>query len=396
MRLEISKKELNERRRRVKERLAERGLEALCLFTPGQIFYLTGFSFIPTERPIAFLLPLEGESYLLLPRLEKEHALLCAHVDHIEAYPEYPGERHPLEYLKEIIEELKLADKRIGVDSDGYPGGYGYEGPKLTELLPQTEIQVVKKIIEEMMRIKSKEEIELIKESVKWGNLAHTLLQKYTRAGLTETEISLKASQEATLMMIHTFGERYRALSWTFTGARAGFRGQIGKYSALPHAMTRNVKIQEGDVVVTGASAEVGGYISELERTMIIGHPSKEQEKYFNLMLNAQEVAFNTLKPGIKCSEVDRKVREFFERNGLMDYWRHHTGHSLGIGIHEAPFLDIGDETIVEPGMVFSIEPGIYIPDFAGFRHSDTVLVTEEGIEILTYYPRDLKSLIIL
>ena len=79
-----------------------------------------------------------------------------------------------------------------------------------------------------------------------------------------------------------------------------------------------------------------------------------------------------------------------------MEYWRHHTGHGLGIGIHEAPFLDIGDETVLEAGMVLSVEPGIFIPGFAGFRHSDTVLVTEQGMEILTYYPRDLESLVIL
>jgi len=76
-----------------------------------------------------------------------------------------------------------------------------------------------------------------------------------------------------------------------------------------------------------------------------------------------------------------------------MPYWRHHTGHSLGYGMHEAPFLDVGDQTAIEPGMVFSIEPGIYIPGLGGFRHSDTVLVTHDGIEILTSYPRDLDAL---
>jgi Xaa-Pro aminopeptidase len=92
---------------------------------------------------------------------------------------------------------------------------------------------------------------------------------------------------------------------------------------------------------------------------------------------------------------VDRKVRDFFVQEGIGEYWRHHTGHALGIRMHEAPFLDIGDDTVIEPGMVFSVEPGIYIPGFAGFRHSDTVVVTETGAERLTLYPRDLASLII-
>ena len=395
MRLEVSKEELNRRKERLKEELEGRGLEAFCLFTPTYIFYLTGFAFIPTERLIAFILTKDGETYLLVPKLEEEHALIYAYVDHIEIYPEYPGQKHPLEYLKEIIERLKLADKKIGVDSDGYGGGYGYAGPKLSELLSRAEVRLVKEVIEKMMMIKSTEEIELIKESVKWANLAHTLLKENIKPGVTETEISLRASSEATMAMVRTFGERYRALSWTFMGAHAGFRGQIGKYSAIPHAMTKCLEIQEGDVVITGASAIVGGYTSELERTMIVGRPTKEQEKYFNLMVSAQDVALNTIRPGIKCSDVDKAVREFFEKNGLMGYWRHHTGHALGIRVHEAPFFDIGDDTVIEPGMVFSVEPGIYIPDFAGFRHSDTVLITEDGLEILTYYPRDIKSLTI-
>lgn len=393
MKLEISEEEFKRRKEKVQEELTRKELEALCLFTPGQIFYLTGFVFIPTERPIGLILAKDGKTCLLVPRLEKEHALMYAHVDYVETYPEYPGEKHPLEYFRGIIEELGLANKTIGVDNDGYVGGYGYAGPRLSDLLPKAKIKPAKTLIEEMMKIKSSEEIELIKESVKWANLANALLQKYIEPGAAEIEISLRASYEATVAMLRIFGERYRPLSSTFIGARAGFRGQIGKYSALPHALAANVKIQAGDVVISEASAVVGGYISELERTMIVGHPTKEQKRYFNLMLKAQEVAFTTLRPGVKCSDVDKAVKEFFEKNGLMNYWRHHTGHAIGISIHEAPFLDIGDDTIINPGMVFTVEPGIYVPEFAGFRHSDTVLVTEDGIEILTDYPRDIASL---
>jgi Xaa-Pro aminopeptidase len=112
-------------------------------------------------------------------------------------------------------------------------------------------------------------------------------------------------------------------------------------------------------------------------------------------MLAAQELACAEIRPGRRCCDVDRVVREFFAKEGIEEYWRHHTGHALGIRMHEAPFLDIGDKTVIELGMVFSVEPGIYIPDFAGFRHSDTVVVTEDGVEKLTGYPRDLESLII-
>ncbi|HHK67046.1 MAG TPA: aminopeptidase P family protein, partial [Candidatus Acetothermia bacterium] len=187
----------------------------------------------------------------------------------------------------------------------------------------------------------------------------------------------------------------YRPVRGGAFPARAGFRGQIGARSAVPHAMTANAVLKEGDVLVTGAAAEVGGYLSELERTMILGGPTDEQARLFDLMVGAQDLAFSEIRPGRRCSDVDRAVRRYYEENGIVEYWRHHTGHSIGYGMHEAPFLDVGDETVIEPGMVLTVEPGVYVPGFAGFRHSDTILVTDDGIELLTDYPRDLEGLII-
>ena len=137
------------------------------------------------------------------------------------------------------------------------------------------------------------------------------------------------------------------------------------------------------------------GYNSELERTMIIGKPSDAQSKFFNHMLNLQQTAFDNIRPGRKCSEVDRAVCGYFEEHHLWDYWRHHSGHAIGLRYHEGPYLDSGDDTLLEPGMIFTVEPGLYVPELGGFRHSDTVVVTDEGIEALTYYPRELEALII-
>jgi Xaa-Pro aminopeptidase len=246
-----------------------------------------------------------------------------------------------------------------------------------------------------MIMVKSAEEIELIRESCRWGNLAHRLLQEYTRPGVNESEVSQRASHEATMTMVRTLGPDYRPLSWTNPGAHAGYRGQIGANSAIPHAMTMNAVFQPGDALVTGASSTVGGYLSELERSMIIAPVSAKQRRYFDLMVGAQDAAFAAIKPGRPCSDVDRAVRGFMKKHNLMSTWRHHVGHALGLGGHEAPFFDIGDDTIMKPGMVFSVEPGIYLNGFAGFRHSDTIAVTETGMEMLTYYPRDLASLTI-
>jgi Xaa-Pro aminopeptidase len=106
-------------------------------------------------------------------------------------------------------------------------------------------------------------------------------------------------------------------------------------------------------------------------------------------------MAFAAMRPGGRCSDVDRAVRGYFEEHDLMQFWKHHTGHAIGLRYHEGPFLDVGDDTVLAPGMVFTVEPGLYAAELGGFRHSDTVAITEDGIEMMTYYPRDLESLTI-
>jgi len=106
-----------------------------------------------------------------------------------------------------------------------------------------------------------------------------------------------------------------------------------------------------------------------------------------------QQVAFDAVRPGATCADVDGAVMRYFEQHDLVRYWRQHTGHAIGLRNHEAPFLDVGDHTTLEPGMVFTIEPGLYDPAIGGFRHSDTVVVTEDGVDILTDYPSDIESL---
>lgn len=375
------------------ERVRAEGLSGLVLFDPYYVLYFSGFAFAPTERPIAFVLSAEGERGLVVPRLEVEHAQAKATLDRVAHYLEYPGEPRAETVIASTLDEMGVKGK-IGADQDGYPWILGYRGPTLGELSGATVVRIVEQI-EEQMAIKSDAEIALIRESVRWGNLAHTLLQRYTRPGVTETEVSSRASDEATFAMLDAIGPIYRAQSFFWSGAHAGYRGQIGRNAAIPHALAGNIAFQDGDILVTGASAPVWGYLSELERTMVIGRPSADQERMFGHMKALQEVAFEAIKPGARCSDVDMAVRAYFAQHDLFAYWRHHTGHAIGLRYHEGPFLDSGDHTEIRPGMVFTVEPGLYAPDLGGFRHSDTVLVTDEGIEILTYYPRDLASLTI-
>jgi Xaa-Pro dipeptidase len=176
-------------------------------------------------------------------------------------------------------------------------------------------------------------------------------------------------------------------------GVKAGYRGQIGLRSSWAHAIAHNIRFQPGDLLVSETGAPVGGYNAELERAMVIGPPSDDVRRLFDHMLGARPAAFDALRPGVTCADVDGAVMGYFEQHDLLPYWRQHTGHAVGLRNHEAPFLDVGDETRIEQGMVFTIEPGVYDSRIGGLRHSDTVAVTAEGFDLLTEYPADLESL---
>lgn len=373
------------------EAMQHHQLKGVVLFDADYIKYYTGFAFIPTERPMAFVMNERGERGLFVPRLEAEHAQANALIERVDHYPEYPGHPHPLNVLAKALSEMGIAEE-IGADEDGYPWIFGYRGPSLSAVTG-ARVQSLRVQIEDQMMIKSAAEIELLRESCRWANLAHTLLQRYTRPGATETEVERRASSEATYAMLDAIGPIYRGQSSYYPGAIAGYRGQIGRNAAIPHALANNIVFQEGDLLVTGASAPVWGYVSELERTMFLGIPSDQVRRFFDHMIALQDLAIAALQPGRTCAEVDTAVRAYFQQHDLTPYWKHHTGHAIGLRYHEAPFLDTGDETVIKPGMVFTIEPGIYVPGLGGFRHSDTVLVTENGAEMLTFYPRDLASL---
>jgi len=391
--IKITQSEYKTRAGKLLDYIQSNKLSGVVLFDNHYVLYYTGFAFIPTERPVAYVINSRGESVLFVPRLEKEHASANACVDRVDHYIEYPFDPHPMEILKGTLESLDIRGN-CGVDTDGYPWILGYRGPCLSELIGGATHRVAG-FIEDQMMIKSVAELALIRESVKWGHLAHTLLQRYTRVGATETEVSQRASREANQAMLDAIGPLYKAQSPFSNGVEAGYRGQIGRNAAIPHSLANNIMFQVGDILVSGAGAPMWGYHSELERTLIIGPATDRQKRLFDHMLALQDAALAALGPGVSCAEVDRVVRSYYEKNDLMPYWKHHSGHAIGLRYHEGPFLDIGDDTIIQPGMVFTVEPGLYAPELGGFRHSDTVIVSESGIDILTYYPRDLISLTI-
>ncbi|HJX47115.1 MAG TPA: Xaa-Pro peptidase family protein [Gaiellaceae bacterium] len=387
--MRITPEEFASRRAALAERLA--GYDGAVLFDPHHVMYYTGFAFIPTERPIAFVLTSDGRGGMLVPRLEVEHAAANAAVDEIAHYDEFPGERHPMTLLKELLDSLGVRG-RLAADNPGYPWMFGYRGPSLAELYGE-EVGEIAGVVEDQMQIKSPAEIALLRESSRWAGVAHRLLQEYTRPGITETEVERRASSEATDAMLAELGSGYRGQSQWYHGVWAGYRGQIGRNAAIPHTFAGNIVFEPGDVLVTEATAPLWGYHSELERTMVIGPPSDEQQRLFEHMVVLQDLAVAALRPGRTCAEVDAEVRAYYDEHDLWGNWRHHTGHCIGLRYHEGPFLDHGDPTVIEPGMVFTVEPGLYDAALGGFRHSDTIAVAADGVDWLTDYPRDLESL---
>jgi len=187
----IPEQEMQARLERLSEHLSQVGATGCVLFDRDYILYYTGFSFIPTERPMAFLLSAEGESALFVPRLEVEHAKANARIDQVFHYVEYPDDPHPMTVLKKAYQEMGFG-ATIAADDDGYPWILGYQGPSLSETTAATVIPL-RAFIEAQMMIKSPNELALIRESIRWANLAHTLLQRYTRVGESETEVSERA-----------------------------------------------------------------------------------------------------------------------------------------------------------------------------------------------------------
>jgi len=388
---EITAAEFGERRERLLAHLRREGLSGYVLFGADYIQYFTGFWFLSNERPVVYAESVRGESAIFVPEFEVERTRAEADFVRIESYPEYPGLEHPMSIFARVVAELGIA-RAIGADNDGYPGILGYKGPPLSEVTGAS-VAPLADVIERMMARKSAAELELIRESGRWCAHAHRLLQEYSGPGATEAEASLRASHETTLAMLATLGPRYGGGLSSSSGAAAGYRGQIGRRSSWAHAVAHNIEFQPGDVLVSETSAPIWGYNAELERAMIIGPPTDEMRRLFDHTVAAQRVAFDAIRPGATCADVDGAVMRYLEDNELLAYWRQHTGHGIGLRNHEAPFLDVGDHTPLEPGMVFTVEPGLYDGSIGGFRHSDTVAVIEDGVEILTSYPSDIESL---
>ncbi|CAA9581444.1 MAG: hypothetical protein AVDCRST_MAG59-4821 [uncultured Thermomicrobiales bacterium] len=389
---------------RVRQELEARRLDALVLFHPIRIAYLSGFFHVSTDRPMALVVPREGgaESLgILVPHLEQEHVAAAHGVGRVWVYPEYPtgGTKHPMAHLADLLAEMGLdrAGQAVGYDSDGYGDVQGYDGPGLSEVVAAgVQTARARDLVDRLRAVKSPAELAFITESAVWANLAHRLMHEKLALGRNEIELALEASTEASRAMVAALGPGYQPLTTAWGAPPALVMFHAGANTAFPHGLGGGAGLRRGDVLVTGAVADVGGYFSELERTMLLGEPTAAFERGFGQMLRLQQAAFDALRPGRTLAEAEEDVAAAFAELGVAHLQRHHTGHGIGLEGHEWPFIDKGStEVEIVENMVLTVEPGLYVPGLAGFRHSDTVVVRATGVERLTPYPRDLASLVV-
>ena len=372
----------------VRDRLAETDADAATWVGATSIEYLTGFHHIQTERPVVLAVT-DDRVEITVPRLEVERVSPNPRIDAVHDYFDYPG-GEPVSVAVEMLDGLGVG--AIAADADGPPGVMGYEGPAFSEYLDVD----TQSWVDRMRWAKSDAEVDLIRESAKWANLGHRYLADFSEPGAHPATVSQRASTEASRAMLDALGDNYSVRVRGDGPVHAGYIS--GEETALPHGHTPNERLSEGDVLVTGATANVDGYRSELERTMFVGDYSDEQEHYFELMLEAQTLAIDALGPGVPVAEVDRVVWDYLEEQGVTDLAQHHVGHNIGLGAHEPPYIDRGwderydgDDAVMRPGHVYTIEPGLYTDEY-GYRHSDTVAITESGTERLTNFSRDIDS----
>lgn len=384
----------------VRDQIAERDVDALCLFSATDIEWVSGFHHLQTERPVCLAVTPEAVS-ITVPRLELDRVDVNDQpvVDSVYHYYDYPGGtregstyyRHssatPEETIREMLSELGVTE--VVADMNGAPGYWGYEGPPLDEF---ADVAVAETVdwIPDLRKAKSDVEVELMEESAKWGNLAHRKLTEYVEPGRHELWAAKRASLDASMAMLDALGDRYDSHLRGGFPASCGFLS--GPNTALPHGLTENRRLERGDVIITGASANVGGYRTELERTMFVGEVPDHHREYFEHMTELQRLAIDAMGPGVEAAAVDQAVHDYCEEQGLLDYAQHHTGHNIGLGVHEREFLDRGSDEVLRPGQLYTVEPALFVPEVAGYRHSDTILVTEDGTRSLTYYPKDLDS----
>ncbi|WP_419954039.1 M24 family metallopeptidase [Neobacillus niacini] len=362
--------------------MSEKQIELSVIWEPDNQYYLSGFRAITYSRPIVTLISHEGTE-LIVPGLEEVHAAEKARVDKLYVYYEQIDMRHrEVSYLDHLSRLLKKypSGTKLGVEMEILPSSVSL----YLEQFGFRLVDIGQKVVN-MRAIKDEDEIERLKVAGKLSDYAIEESLKHVRAGISELEFDSYGDRLLLEIASAKYPEEIIGYeNWTCSGI---------KRSEMPHLYSSTRKFQEGDVVIHSRQVWFNGYRAENERTFFVGQPSEKQKDLLKLAIEAQRVAMELIRPGITAREVDLASYEVFKKAGYGEYVNHRVGHGLGLSEHEEPYLRFDNELILQKGMVYTIEPGVYVPGLGGYRHSDTVILTKDGSYSITQYPREIDSL---
>jgi Xaa-Pro dipeptidase len=361
---------------RVRARMAAEDLDAYVVHCPDNVFYLTNFANYVHERPFVLVVPRQGALRFVVPQLEEEHVRVRA-VGELELvrYFEFPAPAG--EAWSDRLRDALGGAVRVGVES--------VCPLQIAEEMPGTRVR--SDVVDEARMVKTDYEIGRLAHAATIVSQGHEELVRMVEPGQVAIGIFAQVTRSMTGLMLRDMPNA-NFLACDFKAVV-----QPPSLSHDPHNFTDVfIQLEEGGPHVSVINSRVNGYGAEIERTFFLNGVPEAARRPFELMLEARRIAFDKVRPGESMADVDRAVRDHFEKHGQLDAMLHRTGHSFGVTGHEAPFLAVSYDREIEPGMLFSIEPGIYLPGTGGFRHSDTVLVTEDGNVSLTAAAAELEE----
>lgn len=355
-----------ERIKRAVSKMKEHDIHQMIVTSTTGIFYLTGAWIDPGERLLALYIDNKGSTTLILNELFKNNSSISG-----ANVVTYDDGSDPIKLLSKIIS----VNEPLGIDKS-WPAHF------LIELMEQNrDMKFVNSsaVIDEIRMIKDAEEIAALKESSRIADKVMEELPHRINGDMSEKQMAK--------VVCSTF-EKYGVDKLSFDTIVS-----YGKNCADPHHIIDDSRPKAGDSIVIDMGGVYNRYCSDITRTFFYGTPCEEARKIYDIVLEANLNAISMVKPGVTLSKIDDAARSVIAKAGYGQYFTHRTGHNIGIEDHEYPSVSSTESLIAQPGMVFSIEPGIYIPGKYGVRIEDLVLVTETGVEVLNHYPKNITVL---
>ena len=349
-------------------------LDAVILNPGPTLKYLTGLNFHLMERPVVLMVAPGQDPAIILPELELPKVDLFPYKVQTFAYGENPSEWDSV--FRKAAQALGLDGKRIGVE------------PRQLRLLefrhvkagaPEADFPDAGDVLAGLRLKKDGQEVEAMRRAVRIAQDALEAAIPLIKIGMTERELS----SELVAQLLRHGSEPELPFAPIVSS---------GPNSANPHASPTDRKLQSGDLLVVDWGAAYDGYISDLTRTFAVGEVADEFRRIHRIVQEANAAGRAAAKPGVPCAEVDRAAREVIEKSGYGQYFTHRVGHGIGMEGHEEPYMRSDNMQPLEPGMAFTVEPGIYLVHRNGVRIEDNVVITETGADVLSDMPRELRT----